>query len=221
MRKLVHLYKRRPGMEVADFHARLAGAAEGDPDIPGLVRYVQSHSLLKGYARGELAFDAMEEFAFAHPDLAGLWCASPGAGDLLARREGILDPGATITLIVDVHRIKSRPVPAGAVKSIELVTRRDSLSLADFRHHWRVVHGPLAATIPSVLRYEQNHCALEDYMGGGAPRLDGLAITWFATTDAMREGARTQAYTDTRADEPNFLPDGHLPTVLAREVLER
>jgi hypothetical protein len=34
----------------------------------------------------------------------------------------------------------------------------------------------------------------------------------------MREGALSPEYAVTRADEPNFLPDGHLPIIITREV---
>jgi hypothetical protein len=50
-----------------------------------------------------------------------------------------------------------------------------------------------------------------------APRYDGLAITWFASTADMKRGTTTPEYAATRADEPNFLPDGHLPIIITRE----
>ena len=33
----------------------------------------------------------------------------------------------------------------------------------------------------------------------------------------MKEGATTPIYAATRADEANFLPDGHLPFIVTRE----
>lgn len=35
----------------------------------------------------------------------------------------------------------------------------------------------------------------------------------------MKRGTTTPEYADTRADEPNFLPDGHLPIIITRELL--
>ena len=91
------------------------------------------------------------------------------------------------------------------------------MGLDAFRAYWRNVHGPLASTIPVMHRYEQNHLALSEYQKGAAPAYDGLAITWFASTAEMRSGAATAEYGATRADEANFLPDGHLPIIIARE----
>jgi len=102
------------------------------------------------------------------------------------------------------------------VKNIEFVNRRPGMPLEPFRRYWREVHGPLAATIPPIRRYEQNHLADSGY-ASGEPAYDGLAITWFDSTAAMREGTRTREYAATRADEPSFLPDGHLPIIITRE----
>jgi hypothetical protein len=33
----------------------------------------------------------------------------------------------------------------------------------------------------------------------------------------MKRGTTTPEYAATRADEPNFLPDGHLPIIITRE----
>jgi len=60
-------------------------------------------------------------------------------------------------MTVDVHRVKDRPVPAGAVKNIEFVNRRCGMDLERFRKYWREVHGPIGSEIPSILGYEQNH----------------------------------------------------------------
>jgi len=66
-------------------------------------------------------------------------------------------------------------------------------------------------------RYEQNHLALSEYEKSAAPAYDGLAITWFASTADMKRGTTMPEYAATRADEANFLPDGHLPIIVTRE----
>lgn len=222
MRKVVLLHKRSAGSAVDHFHSALAGLCEQDPDIPGLSRYVQSHTLLQGYRKGELLFDAVEEFSFACIAGAAAFQASPAFAQIRAARATLTDAALGVEMVVDVHRVKSRPVPQGALKNIEFVNRRATVALSAFSRYWREVHGPLGATIPSMLRYEQNHLAPEAYLPDEpAPRFDGLAITWFTSTAAMRAGAETQEYAVTRADEAMFLPDGHLPIIITREVLER
>jgi uncharacterized protein (TIGR02118 family) len=136
-----------------------------------------------------------------------------------AREEegAFLDGSRTVAMPVDVHVIKDGAVPGNAVKNIEFVNRRPGMALDEFRTYWRNVHGPLAAKISSIRRYEQNHLALGEYQNGAAPPYDGLAVTWFASTAEMRSGAATAEYAATRADEAHFLLEGHLPTIITRE----
>jgi uncharacterized protein (TIGR02118 family) len=221
MHKIIHLYKRMADSAPEEFHQRLLSICETDPEIPDLVQYVQSHTLLQGYQKGELLFDGVEEFSFPASDVTAKFLASQIYQLICDRRRDVIDVSKSATMTVDVHRVKDGPVPRHAVKNIEFVNRRPALNLPEFGRYWRDVHGPIAAKIPSILRYEQNHTSRDAYLGGVAPRYDGLAITWFESTAAMRKGATTPEYETTRIDEPNFLPDGHLPIIIAREVLER
>ena len=106
-------------------------------------------------------------------------------------------------------------VPASFVKNYELVTKRPDMDRAEFDRYWAQVHGPLAATIPTIRRYVQAHLSPSTREKGTAP-FDGLAITWFDDVAAMRAGAATEAYAQTRADEANFLA-GELPFVITTE----
>jgi uncharacterized protein (TIGR02118 family) len=180
--------------------------------LPFVRRYVQSHPLPQGYRKGELPFDGLVELWFDEPD--GFRRIPP---EVLADGDKFIARDRGARLSVDVHVIKDGAIPAGAVKNIELVSRPKGRPLAEFRRYWREVHGPIAAKIPTLRRYEQNHVVAESYADGAQPAFDGLAITWFASTDAMREGARTPEYAATRADEKHFLPPGELPIIIARE----
>lgn len=216
MPKVVLLTKRKSGIPLADFHAQLRDAMQRSVPPQGCTRYVQSHTLPQGYKKGELLFDALEEAWF--DDLqdarAHLHALKLGRSALT-----FVDAQASLPMLVDPHVAKDAPIPAGAVKNIEFVNRRPGMALVPFRDYWRQVHGPLGATIPTILRYEQNHCNDDEYADGD-PRFDGLAITWFASTRHMREGAATEAYDLTREDEKNFLPDGHLPIIITTEVVD-
>jgi hypothetical protein len=50
-----------------------------------------------------------------------------------------------------------------------------------------------------------------------APGVKCRSVDWFASTADMRKGTTTAEYVATRADESNFLPDGHLPIIITRE----
>src|SRR5208282_5832114 len=105
-----------------------------------------------------------------------------------------LDRSRTVVMPVDVYVIKDGTVPDDAVKNIEFVNRRPGMALEPFRSYWRNIHGPLAAKIPVIRRYEQNHLALSEHQNSPAPPYDGLAITWFPSTADMRRGTTTPEY---------------------------
>jgi len=218
MLKIATLMKRRDGLSVDAFQDHLRTkygplAAKG----PKLRRYVQSCALVQGYAKGELLFDAIGEMWFDSMDAYENYLRSPQFAAAQGDESAFLDRSRTVVMPVDVHVIKDGAVPENAVKNVEFVNRRPGMGLETFRAYWRNVHGPLAATIPVLHRYEQNHLARSEYDKGGAPPYDGLAITWFASTADMKRGTTTPEYAATRADEPHFLPDGHLPIIITRE----
>lgn len=221
MYKLTTLMTRRPGMAVEDFqnywlhtHAKVAATASG------LRRYVQSHTLLQGYSKGERVYDGISEMWFDSREDYYAAIKLPSFVEELARDEAaFIDLSKKIVMPVEAHVIKNGAIPENAVKNIEFVNRRPGMDLVAFRNHWKSFHGPLASQIELLRRYEQNHLRLEEYDGGKLPPFDGLAITWFDSTAHMKQGAETEIYTKTRADEQNFLPDGHLPFIVSREYL--
>ena len=166
---------------------------------------------------GELLFDAMGEMWFDSADDYNRCVRSPKFAAAREEESALLDRSRTVVMPVDVYVIKDGVLPDGAVKNIEFVNRRPGMALQPFQLYWRNVHGPLAAKIPVIRRYEQNHLSLSEYQKSSAPLYDGLAVTWFASTADMRRGATTPEYAATRADEPAFLPDGHLPIIITRE----
>lgn len=218
MLKVAILMKRRAGLSVQEFQDHLRNrygslAAKG----PGLRRYVQSYPLAQGYAKGELLFDALGEMWFDSIEAYDRYARSTEFAVACKDEDAFLDRSRTVVMPVDVHVIKDGAVPEAAVKNIEFVNRRADMAVEPFRSYWRNVHGPLAAKIPAIRRYEQNHLAPSEYRKSAAPPYDGLAITWFASTADMRQGATTPEYAATRADEAHFLPEGHLPIIITRE----
>ena len=214
MTTLVRLAKRRPGSSVDDFRRQADAAGDWSSAVPyGLRSATQALTLPGAYRRGEPACDVIDELPFddeasavrclADPAFAAVW-ASP-----------LLDPASIACLVVEEHIAKPGPVSAPFVKNYELVTKRPDMDRAEFDRYWAQVHGPLAATIPTIRRYVQAHLSPGTRETGTAP-YDGLAITWFDDVAAMRVGAATGAYAKTRADEANFLA-GELPFVITTE----
>ena len=220
MFKVIALLKRKPGMSVEDFqyywrhkHGLLvAGCAQ-------VRRHVQSGALPQGYQKGELLFDGISETWFDSAQAYAAYQDGPASSVILADQSNFVERNRTVLMPVDVHVIKDGAIPKGAVKNIEFVNRRPGMALEPFREYWRSVHGPIASRIAVIQRYEQNHLQPSVYQAEAAPPYDGLAITWFASTADMKKGTTTPEYAFTRADEPHFLPDGHLPIIITREHL--
>lgn len=221
MYKVATLMKRRAGMSVEDFqrywldtHSKVVASA------PGLRRYVQSHTLAQGYSKGERAYDGISELWFESRENYQAASADRAYSEALASDEArFLDLSKKIVMPVEALVIKDGPIPESAVKNVEFVNCRSGIELGAFRSYWKNVHGPLASQIELLRRYEQNHLRLEEYERGQLPPFDGLAIGWFESTAHMKLGAQTEIYAETRADEQNFLPDGHLPFVVTKEYV--
>ena len=213
--KLVRLLRKAPDMAPEAFQQRWREKhADLQRSVPGLRGCVQSAALLQGYAKGPMLYDGIDEFWFESTD--AMRAALAGDAWRAVSEDARAFASEQVLMPVDVHVIKDNPIPAPAVKNIEFVNRRPGMDLQAFRRYWRETHGPIASHIPPLVRYEQNHLQPGEY-DRGAPAFDGLAITWFASTADMRAGATTPEYATTRADEPNFLPDGHLPIIITRE----
>jgi uncharacterized protein (TIGR02118 family) len=217
MVKALSFFRRRPGMSVADFQGYWRAH---HPDVvlrlPGVRRYVQSHTLVAGYATGQPAFDGIAEVWFDDTDAMRALAGTPEHAAVRADEARFIDHSTMDLLIVEDHVVVDGPAPAGGVKNVEFVTRKPGMAVDAFQRYWREVHGPLAARIPVIRRYVQSHTRPSAYARGRAPAYDGAAITWFNDTRAMRESARTPEYARVRADEPSFAA-APLPFIITTE----
>ena len=173
--------------------------------LPGLIRYCQSHTLLSAYKKIKPAADGIAEYWFESGDDYRNCENSDTFDDLQRDIQKFCAFEKNIQMIVREEVIKNSTVKPDGVKSIEFVTKKEEMEVQVFQKYWKEVHGPLGASIPPVNRYIQNHEVLESYNSSVQPRFDGLAITWFDSTQKMRESAITEEYSNTRADEENFL----------------
>ena len=214
MTTLVRLAKRAPGGGIDDFRRQAERASDWSSAVPhGLRGAIQALTLAGAYRRGEPACDVIDELAFDDEASVARCLADAAFGRAWA--SPLLDRASVACLVVEEHVAKPGPVPASFVKNYELVTKRPDMDRAEFDRYWAQVHGPLAATIPTIRRYVQAYLSPGTREAGTA-LYDGLAITWFDDVAAMRAGAATEAYVKTRADEANFLA-GELPFVITTE----
>jgi uncharacterized protein (TIGR02118 family) len=71
-----------------------------------------------------------------------------------------------------------------------LIENRKDVDEAGFARHWRDVHGPLAARLPGLIGYVQNHIVARapTRHNGVVHRIDGVSQLWFADIESMQTG---------------------------------
>ena len=94
------------------------------------------------------------------------------------------------------------------VTRMGILTRRPDLTREQFRRHWLEVHGPLAARLPGLRRYPQNHVVDTSQLAidhaRGAWEVDGFSQLWFDDLDAMRRAIEVPELRPDLPDIANF-----------------
>jgi len=101
-------------------------------------------------------------------------------------------------------------------KVVYIVHRRPDMDRDEFCRYWREVHGPIAAKIPGLRKYVQNH-AVPDPASGDLP-CDGIAELWFDSPQALQAGLASPEGVATTADIPNFLNPDRVGEMVVDEV---
>jgi uncharacterized protein (TIGR02118 family) len=218
MVKTVACVKRKAGMPVEEFQAYWRHRhPEVVLKLPGVRRYVQSHTRLSGYGKGQPIYDGIAEVWFDDTRAMHALRDTAAYAAVQADEARFIDRAAMALIVTEEHIIKNGPVPAGAAKNVEFLKREPGMPVEAFQRYWREIHGPLGAAIPMVRRYVQSPVRRAIYERGREPAWDGIAITWFDDTRAMRASAATAQYGRVRADEPNFLAPGPAPFIITHE----
>jgi uncharacterized protein (TIGR02118 family) len=95
------------------------------------------------------------------------------------------------------------------------ITRKASLGEAEFHRYWRDIHGPIAAKIPQLVRYEQSH---RIPFADTNSSYDGAAEAWLEDEAAFQALRETPEYVDgALADEPNFIDMNRVEWLVTRD----
>jgi uncharacterized protein (TIGR02118 family) len=220
MVKVLTFLKRTAGMPVDEFQTYWRTR---HPDavlrLPGIRRYVQSHTLPTSYAKGEPAWDGIAEVWADDTDALRAMTQSPAHADLIADEAKFIDRARTGFIVTEEHVAKGGAPGPEALKGVEFFSRRPDLSVEAFQRHWREVHAPLVAKITGVVRYVVSATRASAYRAARAPVYDGAALMWFDSPDALRVAGGSVEYTALVADRPNFLASGQPPFILTREYV--
>ena len=218
MVKVITFIKRKPGMPVEEFQSYWRTRhPEVVTRLPGVRRYVQSHTLLSTYGPDEPAYDGLAEVWADDTATLRAMTQSPDHAAVQADEARFIDRASMGVIITEDHVIKDGLVPSEAVKSLDFLTRKAGLPVEDFQRHWLLVHGPIAAAIPALRRYVQSHTRRSAYEAGRVPACDGAAITWYDSAEAFRAAAAGAEYARVAADGPSFLAMDRIRSILTRE----
>jgi len=108
------------------------------------------------------------------------------------------------------------------IRRLVILRRKPTLSVAEFRHYWENVHGPLIARLPGLRRYVQYQVESELAPGSGAACIDGIAELWFDSAEAQRAAYESPEYAAVLADEPRLFADGahYVHPVMVQRIVE-
>jgi uncharacterized protein (TIGR02118 family) len=218
---------RKPGMSVQEYqdywlnvHAPLIAR------VPGLRRYVQSHSLPGAYGDFPQAYDGMAEAWFDDVNAYRAAVASPEWQAAVVDAANFIGPGGARLLATEVPIVDAYPSPrarASMVKYCGLLTRLPHLSVEQFQSHWREIHAPLVVDdLKGMLHYVQNHALPETYGTDLAPHFDGVPQAWFENLDAVpsRLGRpRTSPPTNASSIDSEKVFVQPIPATLLREIV--
>jgi uncharacterized protein (TIGR02118 family) len=206
MVKALSFFKRRAGMPVDEFQAYWRGR---HPDVvtklPGVRRYVQSHTRPAAYQRAEPVYDGIAEVWFDDTAAMHALRGTAEVAAVQADEARFIDRSTMGLIITDDHVIKDGPVPPGAAKGVGFARRKSGMAVDAFQKYWREVHGPLGTAVPSLRRYVQSHPRPSAYDRGRQPGWDGIALIWFDDAEALRSATSTPGWARVRADEINFV----------------
>lgn len=101
------------------------------------------------------------------------------------------------------------------IKAMLTLHKKSGTSGEEFRSYWRGPHAEIAAKIPGLRGYTQNHAQDE---AEGDPACSGIAELWFDSPEAMGEAFATPEGEAALADIPNFADPEKLSTVVVEEV---
>ncbi|HET8576967.1 MAG TPA: EthD domain-containing protein [Methylomirabilota bacterium] len=218
MVKVITFLKRKSGMPVDEFQRywRMRHPAVVTR-LPGVRRYVQSHTLPTAYQTGEPIYYRIAEVWADDTDALRAMTRSPAYARVQADEAVFLDRSTIGYLVTDEHPVKDGPVPPEAAKSIGFLTRKPGLAVEEFQRYWREVHGPLIAAIPGVRCCVLSPTRRSAYEAGRVPAYDGVAATWFDSADGLRAATASAEHARETADRENFLAPGPPRFIVTRE----
>jgi uncharacterized protein (TIGR02118 family) len=218
MVKVVTFLKRKAGMSVEDFQrywrTRHPAAVVR---LPGIRRYVQSHTLASSYRKGEPVYDGIAEVWADGTDALRAMTRSPDNAGVQADEAQFIDRTTMGFLVTEEQVVVEGAVKADAVKAVEFLSRKAGASVEEFQRHWRESHAKILTGIPGLRRCVLSATRRSAYEAGRLPAHDGVTSMWFDSPEALRAAASSPDYAAAVADRERFLAPGQPPFIVTQE----
>jgi uncharacterized protein (TIGR02118 family) len=196
-----------------------------------LRRYVQHLTLPEAYDRDPApTYDGVSMFWY--DDLEALRKPS-NMPEAIALREAVREddrqlfdrlPGWPVSqkrasVVAEEHVIVDGETAPEMVKAIFIASKLPGLTLAEFFEHWHDVHGPLAARVPGLRRYIQNHAVPAAYAFRGMTH-DGWSELWFDNLEALHAAVASPEWGALREDGTQLFAQP-MGVGVARELVQK
>ena len=204
----------------AEVHGKLVA------NRPTLVRYHHYFSSPEAYAsKPAPTFIGVSMFWNAEPLNAqqmppgAFWPIGEDDAQLFDRTDKWPRHGQWADVLGEEHVFVDGPHGQGMLMAIFMVCRRPGLTHQHFFEHWREVHGPLAAKLPGLRHYTQNH-AVMDTAGRGNLTHEGWSEFWFEDFAAFRRAVASPEWAAVEEDGATlFAPE--MGIVIGREYVQK
>jgi uncharacterized protein (TIGR02118 family) len=106
-----------------------------------------------------------------------------------------------------------------------LLQKRSEIASQDFRNHWRNSHGLIAAKLPGLRRYHQNHVVDREQRGityaRGGFDFDGFSELWFDDLPSMQAALASEQVKELGEDEKRFIGELKFITAIQHVVVPK
>lgn len=221
MIKVLTWFSRQPGMSVEEFRDYWRNEhPKAVLELPGLRAYNQNPTNDSGYAKDDPFCDGVAETWWDDMETLRSHRGTPVLDALMADEDRFIDPDRRQHLVVSEVVISDGDASPGALKQFTWFKRRADLTPEQCHSYWRDTHGPLAAAVPGMDRYVQNHPLPDQYRDGRQPTFDGVPIVFMNDLQTARTAARSPELAAVRADEANFIAEAGraMPWIIATEI---
>jgi uncharacterized protein (TIGR02118 family) len=98
--------------------------------------------------------------------------------------------------------------PKHYVRNYTVLTKRDDLTIEQFREYWTQVHAPMASALPGLVEYIQHH-VVESFSRASFPApdqtIDGITELVFESREAMHAALSSALGERLAEDARNFM----------------